>query len=89
MTCTLSSLQETKPCFITVYLKVQGPYIFVRYIGKLQVTAVIAALDGGGTMWVVSAANLLPMWPSKPLPYGPHVWEEDDDSSNSTEASGD
>ena len=54
-------------------LKVQGPYVFVRYTGKLQVTAVIAALDGGGTTQVVSAANLLPMRPSKPLPYGPHV----------------
>ena len=70
-------------------LKVQGPYIFVRYTRRLQVTVVIAALDGGGTTRVVSAANLLPMRPSKPLPYGLHVWEEDDDSSNSMEASGD
>ena len=58
-------------------------------MGRLQVTAVITVLDGGGAMQVVSAANLLPMQPSKPLPYDPHVWEEDDDSSNSTEASGD
>ena len=47
----------------------------MRYTGRLQVTAVIAALDGGGSTRVVSAANLLPMWPSEPLPYRPNVWE--------------
>ena len=70
-------------------LKVQGPYIFVKYTGRLQVTAVIAALDGGSATRVVSAANLLPMRPSELLPYGPNVWEEVDDNSSSEEVSGD
>ena len=36
-----------------------GPYIFVRYTGKLQLTAEIAEV--GGKLLMVSAANLLPM----------------------------
>ena len=51
-------------------LKVQGPFIFVRYSGPLQVTALIAGMDGTGRGKVVSAANLLPMHPEAPAVVG-------------------
>lgn len=38
-----------------------GPYVFVRYSGKLGVTGVI--LNNKGKEYEVSVANLLPMYP--------------------------
>ena len=52
-------------------LKVQGPFIFVRYTGLLQVTTLIAGMDGTGCSKAVSAANLLPMCPEAPVVVGP------------------
>ena len=52
-------------------LKVQVPFVFVRYTGRLQVTAVIARMDGTGHGKVLSAANLLPMHPEAPAVVGP------------------
>ena len=47
-------------------LKVKGPYVFVHYMGPLQVTARITSLDGMGETRMVSAANLLPIHPKLP-----------------------
>ena len=66
-------------------IKVQGPFVFVRYIGPLQVTSLIARIDRTGRGRVVSAANLLPMHPKAPVVVGPSQWEDSSSSHSSSE----
>ena len=69
-------LRHVVPCKMN--LKVKGSYVFVRYMGPLQVTACITSLDSAGETCTVSATNLLHMHPEEPALFEARELEEED-----------